>query len=177
MFLWIVCLGCVFTLAGCCGRKIEPGKKTGVIKAKKDIIKKEKLKLPEKVKSKNFMVVPHTTSNFQRNYVILPGGVRGQEFKKSIDYLASGKWKVALPKLEELKRKYPPGSKEAELICYQIASCYFAYVDLQKALYEYKKFLKLYPDSPLADNARAAIKYIENIDRYRKTYVPPEKDR
>jgi outer membrane protein assembly factor BamD (BamD/ComL family) len=60
------------------------------------------------------------------------------------------------------------------LITYNLAESYFYSKSMKQAKQAYLDFLKRFPDSPLVENARAAIKFIDNFKRFKDMYSSPD---
>ena len=81
----------------------------------------------------------------------------------------------ALTLFEDIVRNFP-GSDEAGMAFYRIAQIHFRNKANNLALQTYKTIVKEYPTSPISENARSAIVYLETFEKHEKTYVSPDED-
>jgi TolA-binding protein len=104
-----------------------------------------------------------------------PGQYIGdRDFEKALDLLDNKNYQEAAVQLISLSSKYPSSSYESMIITYNIAETYFYSKSMAQAKKAYLDFLKRFPDSPLADNARAAVGFIEKFKEYKDMYVSPD---
>lgn len=100
--------------------------------------------------------------------------IADRDFEKALDYLDSKNYLEASKKLRSMSDRYSPTSKEAMLITYNLAETYFYSKSMSQAKKAYIDFLKRFPNSPLAENAKAAIKFIDNFKRFKNMYTSPD---
>lgn len=79
----------------------------------------------------------------------------------------------AMTIFEEIVKTYP-GSDEASMAEYRLAMIHFHNKNNSAALETYKRILDKYPNSPMAENARAAVTYMESFEQHEKNYVSPD---
>lgn len=80
----------------------------------------------------------------------------------------------ALEVFHSLATEYPEGSFEAMAVAFNIAETHFFNKSMDSAKAAYAKFLQKYPNSPFADNAKAALDFIGSFDKYQAMYVSPD---
>ncbi len=158
---------------GCCTKQKKPGKL---------ILQRNKTnsKVTSLVKTQKKGVVSKYSVQIQSTFE-LPGQngkirIVDTNFTSVIENLNEGEFKEAIEKIVDLKKKYPPFSPQGEALQYLHADTLFGQTNLSEAKQAYEKFLKDYPNSPLKENVEDALEFINNIDKYKKMYVPPEED-
>lgn len=97
-----------------------------------------------------------------------------RRYEKALDMLDEKRYSEALDVLNSLSGEFPEGSFEAMAVAFNIAETHFFNKSLDTAKAAYSRFLEKYPDSPFADNARAAIDFIGSFDKYQAMYVSPD---
>jgi TolA-binding protein len=106
----------------------------------------------------------------------LPGEEFNRKYAEGLKFLENeGDLGKALTVFEDIVRNFP-GTDEAGMACYRIAQIHFRNKANNLALQTYKTIVKEYPTSPIAENARSAIVYLENFEKHEKAYVAPEED-
>jgi len=111
----------------------------------------------------------------QRKTAKAPAEAFNQKYASGLQHFESGELGKALEVFEEIVRSYP-GSDEASMAEYRIAQIHFRNKANGRALETYKRIVSDYPLSPVVENARAAITYLETFDTHEKAYVSPEAD-
>lgn len=81
----------------------------------------------------------------------------------------------AMKVFEDIVKTYP-GSDEASMAAYRIAQIHFKNKANQLAYDTYKKILNDYPNSPVVENAKAAIQYLDDFQKHEENYVSPDVD-
>ena len=79
----------------------------------------------------------------------------------------------AMAIFEEIVKSFP-GSDEASMAEYRLAMIHFQNKNNAAALETYKRILEKYPTSPMAENARAAVTYMETFEQHEKNYISPD---
>lgn len=74
---------------------------------------------------------------------------------------------------EEIVKSFP-GSDEASMAEYRLAMIHFHNKNNSAALETYKRIVEKYPNSPMAENARAAVTYMETFEQHEKNYISPD---
>lgn len=97
-----------------------------------------------------------------------------RRFEKALDMLDEKRYGDALEMFNSLASQYPDGSFEAMAVAFNIAETHFFNKSMGSAKNAYAKFLEKYPNSPFADNARAALDFIGSFDKYQAMYVSPD---
>ncbi|PKK91779.1 MAG: hypothetical protein CVV64_03705 [Candidatus Wallbacteria bacterium HGW-Wallbacteria-1] len=105
---------------------------------------------------------------------VKPSIPRSLQYEKAMDLLDSQNYKEASAILRDLKGEYPEQSYEGMLLAYNEAESYFFSKSMNMARSAYQDFLSKYPDSPFTENAREALSFIDNFDKYKKMYVSPD---
>ena len=172
-------MGIFFLSVGCCSRRY-PEKR---IKNKKSqIIKKHKSKhIKNNLNSKHKRVIYQSDTSSMPEVIefqTTTGKVKVSDYrlKPILKDLSNRKFSDATLKILKLKKDYPPSTPQREALDYLYADTIFSNNELGFAKVEYEKFLKQYPNSPLRENVEKALEFIRNIKKYKKMYVPPEKD-
>lgn len=105
----------------------------------------------------------------------LPGEEFNRKYANGLKSMEEEDLAKALTIFEEIVQAFP-GSEEASMAAYRIAQIHFRNKSNSLALQTYKKIVEEYPSSPVAENAKAAIHYLETFDQHEKAYVSPEDD-
>ncbi|MBF0547357.1 MAG: tetratricopeptide repeat protein [Candidatus Riflebacteria bacterium] len=96
-----------------------------------------------------------------------------KHYTEGIELFEQEKWGDALTVFEDIVKNFP-GTDEASLAEYRIAQIQFRNKSNNAALESYKKLVEKYPNSPVAENAKAAITYLETFEKHEKNYVSPD---
>ncbi len=111
----------------------------------------------------------------QRKTAKAPSEAFNQKYAIGLQYFESGDLGKAMDIFEDIVKSYP-GSDEASMAEYRIAQIHFRNRANNRALETYKKIVSDYPLSPVAENARAAITYLETFETHEKAYISPDAD-
>lgn len=98
-----------------------------------------------------------------------------QQYSKGLELLEQEKWDQALQVFDEIV-KTMPGSDEASMAQYRIAQALFRKKCNQESLAAYQVLIERYPHSPVAENARAAIRYLQTFEQHEKAYISPDEE-
>ena len=183
-FSFLLLLSLVFFVNGCCKKKLENGKNSGSSlaggnsqssKGSGDIkvvsATEKPLKMLEETglnysisgagKKKSSSKRAKKSSFFEEKYL------------KGISCMEKGKYSDALSLFEEIVSRYP-NSEEASIAALCIAEMHFRNKSNKLALQAYKEVVAKYPNSHAAENARQGIEYLENFDKYEKSFISPD---
>lgn len=158
---------------GCCKRKIKM--KTTKVDTFREEMKEdlEALSEPTQVMKKtglNFSIAP--TAPVQP-ISIAPAGMSffEEHYRKGVSYMESGDYLKAIEIFKEIIAQYPD-SEEASVSHLCLADMYFALQNDIKAIEHYKLIIEKFPLTPAAENAKAAIQYLNDFKRYEKEHIP-----
>jgi tetratricopeptide (TPR) repeat protein len=118
---------------------------------------------------------PLSVSGGGRNTARKPGEEFNRRYSEGLQFMETEKLGDALKIFEDIIKNYP-GTEEASMAEYRVAQIHFKNKSNQAALESYKRIVTQYPSSPIAENARAAITYLESFEKHESTYVSPEAD-
>lgn len=104
-----------------------------------------------------------------------PGEEFNRKYTQGLELLEKEEYAKALEVFEEIIKTYP-GSDEASMAEYRTAQIHFRNKSNNLALDVYKRIIQNYPNSPISENARAAITYLETFEQHEKAYVAPDAD-
>lgn len=104
-----------------------------------------------------------------------PGEEFNRKYSDGLRLMDKEDYGQAMQVFEEIVKNYP-GSEEASFAEYRIAQIHFRNKSNNQALESYKKIVITYPNSPIAENARAAVTYLESFEKHEKEYISPEND-
>jgi len=99
---------------------------------------------------------------------------RSSQYEKAMDLMDSQNYEESANLLRELKSKYSEDTYDGMLLAYNEAESYFYGKSMNRARRAYQQFLEKYPDSPFTENVKAAIDFIDNIEKYKQSYVSPD---
>ncbi|MBI3037537.1 tetratricopeptide repeat protein [bacterium] len=112
-------------------------------------------------------------SQASKNTAMLPNEGFNQKYSDALKLMEDEKLTNAVELFEDIVKSYP-GSDEASLASYRIAQIHFRNKANSAALAVYKEIVEKYPHSPVSENARAAIKYLETFEKHEKAYISPD---
>jgi len=102
-----------------------------------------------------------------------PGEEFNRKYAEGLKEMEEEKFDSAQQIFEEIVKKFP-GSEEASFAEYRLAQIFFRRKANSAALEAYKRIVANYPNSPIAENARAAIVYLETFETHEQNYVSPD---
>lgn len=111
----------------------------------------------------------------QRKTARAPSEAFNQKYASGLQQFESGDLGKAMEIFEEIVRTFP-GSDEASMAEYRIAQIHFRNRANHRALETYRRIVSQYPLSPVSENARAAITYLETFEAHEKAYISPDAD-
>ncbi|MBF0407218.1 MAG: outer membrane protein assembly factor BamD [Candidatus Riflebacteria bacterium] len=112
-------------------------------------------------------------SSSSKNPVSAMNAEFNRQYTNGIEQLEKDQLNEALSTFEDIVNRYP-GTDEASLAEYRIAQIHFRNKSNHMALQAYKKLVEKYPNSPVSENAKAAITYLETFEQHEKNYVSPD---
>ena len=182
LVILIFCSIFLLQTLGCCKKKEQPKNQeiTEINEEEDDDIEKSDLSVPDeasKILDKTGLSYSidrkpalvnsfNHYSDFERKYL---EGIKYLEKGGENDFLA------AMNIFKDILEEYPRG-EEASIATLCIAEIYFRTFNNEAALKLYKEIIEKYPGTQAAQNAAEAIKYLENFEKYEKSFVPPDEE-
>lgn len=165
--------------SGCCEKKVEktswqapPSSVIGTKTTTEQAIKTDSALVSNKdlgaVKNTGFVF---SIDGGEANYAPSAGSFE-EKYRNGVQLLQTEDYSRALNLFIEILDN-PPGPEEASIAELCIAEIHFRNKANRLALQSYQRILDLYPDTHAAENARAGIEYLNNIERYQDEYVSP----
>ncbi len=96
-----------------------------------------------------------------------------KQYLEGVQMMEKGEFSQAINVFDELIKRYP-NSEEASIAELCIAELYFRSKANELALKAYERIVENYPNTHAAENARAGIDYLRNIQRYEEEYISPD---
>lgn len=96
-----------------------------------------------------------------------------KQYLEGVQMMEKGEFTQAINVFDELIKRYP-NSEEASIAELCIAELYFRSKANELALKAYERIVENYPNTHAAENARAGIDYLRNIQRYEEEYISPD---
>ncbi|MFZ2957303.1 MAG: tetratricopeptide repeat protein [Candidatus Ozemobacteraceae bacterium] len=102
-----------------------------------------------------------------------PGEEFNRRYSDGLKYMEGEKFGDAMQVFEDIVKAFP-GSDEASMAEYRMAQIHFRNKANTSAVETYKRIVEKYPNSPIAENARAALTYMETFEKHEKEYISPD---
>lgn len=121
----------------------------------------------------NFSIAPSAPV---KPITIAPVGMSFFEdhYRKGVSYMEAGDYIKAIEVFKQIIAQYPD-SEEASVSYLCLADMYFALQNDKKAIEYYKTIVQKFPLTPAAENAKAAIQYLQDFKKYEKDHIPVDK--
>ena len=121
----------------------------------------------------NFSIAP---SEPVKPISIAPAGMSFFEnnYRKGVSYMETGDYIKAIEIFKQIIAQYPD-SEEASVSYLCLADMYFALKNDKKDIEYYKIIVEKFPLTPAAENAKAAIQYLQDFKKYEKEHIPIDK--
>lgn len=104
-----------------------------------------------------------------------PGEEFNRKYTQGLEFMEKEEYPKAIEVFEEIIKTLP-GSDEASMAEYRMAQIHFRNKSNNLAMDVYKRIIQNYPNSPISENARAAVTYLETFEKHEKAYVAPDTD-
>ncbi|MBF0499980.1 MAG: outer membrane protein assembly factor BamD [Candidatus Riflebacteria bacterium] len=102
-----------------------------------------------------------------------PGEEFNRRYETGLKYMENEKFGDAMQVFDDIVKSFP-GSDEASMAEYRMAQIHFRNKSNNLAIETYKRIVEQYPSSPIAENARAALTYMETFEMHEKNYISPD---
>ena len=172
------CIVVVFAVAtllinGCCGKKTMLSMPKEIARYEKETAKKEKAPEPDSLLKQTGLNFAVTLSNIPAPKNELPVRLSffEEQYRKGVEMVENGELLEAMALFKDLIERYPD-SEEASVSALCLADIYFKLKNDAEALKAYRYVLERFPNSRAAENARAAIQYLNSFSKYEREHVP-----
>lgn len=171
--LAVIGLSLILALPGCCNRKsmvVVPKELKRLEETKKTDEKNQEL---YKKTGLNFSVAPQTRA-VPTNQMSTRLSFFEEQYKKGVEMMESGSYMDAIELFKTLMEQYPDG-EEASVAALCIADAFFKLKADKEAFKYYTLIVQRFPRTHAAENARAAIEYLENIEKFERKHISVDK--
>lgn len=159
--------------SGCCGKKTMLSMPKEIARYEKETAKNEKAAEPDSLLKKTGLNFAVTLSNVPapKNELPVKLSFFEEQYRKGVEMVEHGDLLEAMKVFKDLMERYPD-SEEASVAALCLADIYFKLKNDAEALKAYKYVLERFPNSRAAENARAAIQYLNSFSKYEREHVP-----